>query len=150
MYVFMYTLYMFVYICVSLLCYLSLISSYSFFTFYQFVSTRILVSFFLKWCQVIKKTNKKCIKCLKLYDNRQKKVECKECENILHLKCIDLTNNQHRDCQKGKSSFHCKYCTEYRCLKCNKHVYDRHKSVCCDKCDRWIQIGCSKITEQKM
>ena len=33
---------------------------------------------------------------------RQKKVEYKECENVLHLKCTDLTSNQHRDCQKGE------------------------------------------------
>ena len=79
----------------------------------------------------------------------KKKVECKECENILHLKCKDLTNNQHWDRQKGKSSFHCKYCREYWRLKCNKHVYDHHKSVCCNKCDQWILIGCAKITEQE-
>ena len=81
-----------------------------------------------------KQTNKKCIKCLKLFGNKQKKVECKECENILHWQ-IYQTNNQHQDFQQGNSSFHCKYCTEYRCLKCNKHVYNHHRSVCCDKCD---------------
>ena len=96
-----------------------------------------------------KKTNKKCIRCLKLFGNMQKTVECKECENILHLKCTDLTNSQYRDCHKGKSSFHCKYCTEYQYRKFNKHVYDHHKSVCCDKCCRWICIGCAKITEQE-
>ena len=58
-------------------------------------------------------------------------------------------NNQHQDCQKGKSSFHCIYCRKYQCLKCNKHVYDHHKSVCCDKRDRWILVGCAKITEQE-
>ena len=79
----------------------------------------------------------------------KKKVECKECENILHLKCTDLTNSQYRDCHKGKSSFHCKYCTEYQCRKFNKPIYDHHKSICCDKCCRWICIGCAKITEQE-
>ena len=79
----------------------------------------------------------------------KKKVECKESENILHLKCTDLTNSQYRDRHKGKSSFHCKYCTEYQCRKFNKHIYHHHKSICCDKCCRWICIGCAKITEQE-
>ena len=41
----------------------------------------------------------------------------------------DLTNNQYQECQKGKSSFHCKHCTVYQCLKCNKHFYDHITNV---------------------
>lgn len=70
------------------------------------------------------------------------KVECKEYENTLYLKCTDLMNNQYQECQKGKSSFQCKYCT-YWCLKGNKHVQDPLKSVCCDKSDKWGHIHCA-------
>ena len=41
----------------------------------------------------------------------------------------DLTNNQYQECQKGKSSFHCKHCTVYQCVKCNKHFYDHITNV---------------------
>ena len=63
---------------------------------------------------VIKKLSKNVsIKCLKLFGNKQKKVECKECEKTLYLKCIDLTNNQHQDYCKSISGFDRKYCSEY-------------------------------------
>ena len=33
----------------------------------------------------------------------------------------------------------------FKCLKCRKIVYKNQNSICCDKCDQWILLKCSKI-----
>ena len=79
------------YFCICLcfiLFYLSFLYSYIFFfscyCFFLVNMQHKLVIFFLINVKSQKKTNKKCIKCLKLFDNRQNEVEYKECENTLH------------------------------------------------------------------
>ena len=33
----------------------------------------------------------------------------------------------------------------FKCLKCRKIVYKNQNSICCDKCDQWIHLKCSKM-----
>ena len=35
------------------------------------------------------------------------------------------------------------------CPKCLKFVSDVHKSICCDICDSWYHLNCSKVTRNK-
>ena len=34
---------------------------------------------------------------------------------------------------------------EFPCNVCSKPVAKNHKAVCCDKCDKWVHIGCNRI-----
>ena len=95
------------------------------------------------------KIKAKCLKCKKLVSSRQSRIICNPCKKVLHLKCTQLTKSQFQSYQKGKLLFNCIYCTNYSCLKCDKHIYDNIDSVCCDKCDKCIHKTCAKISEKK-
>jgi len=32
-----------------------------------------------------------------------------------------------------------------KCMKCLKNVYENTNSICCDKCDNWFHLRCSKL-----
>ena len=55
---------------------------------------------------------------------RQKTLKCLKCLNSLHIKCSTVDNRQYLSYKNGKKDFICQYCTDYTCLKCDKHVYD--------------------------
>ena len=70
-----------------------------------------------------------------LFQVDKNRIYCNICKKVLHLKCIELTKYQFQSYQKGKLPSNCIYCTNYSCLKCDKHIYNTD-SVCCDKCDK--------------
>ena len=90
-----------------------------------------------------------CLKCKKPVSSRQNRLNCNLCKKVLHLKYTELTKSQFQSYQKGKLLFNCVYCTNYSCLKCDKHIYDNVDSVCCDKCDKWIHKTCANISDKK-
>ena len=93
------------------------------------------------------KIKDKCLKCKKPVSSRQNKTNCNLCKKVLHLKCTELTKSQFQSYQKGKLLFNCIYCTNYSCLKCDKHIYDNVDSVCCDRGDKSIHKTCANISE---
>ena len=72
------------------------------------------------------KVSKKCIKCTKPFLRmRQKTMKCLKCLNSLHIKCSTVDNRHFLSYKNGKKNFICQHCTDYSCLKCDKHVDDR-------------------------
>ena len=45
--------------------------------------------------------------------------------------------------------FVCQFCTDYSCLKCNKHVYYRQKGVLCTGCNLWIHQKCANLANNE-
>lgn len=46
-----------------------------------------------------------------------------------------------------KNDFTCQYCTDYSCLKYDKHIYDRQPGFFCNICSLWVHrsgVGISK------
>ena len=70
------------------------------------------------------KIKDKCLKCKKPVSSRQNRINCNLCKKVLHLKCTELNKSQFQSFQKGKLPFSSIYCTNYSCLKCDKHIYD--------------------------
>ena len=91
----------------------------------------------------------KCLKCKKPVLSRQNRINCNLCKKVLHLKCTELTKSQFQSYQKGKLLFNWIYCTNYSCLKCDKHIYDNVNSAYCNKCDKWIDKTCANVSDKK-
>ena len=96
------------------------------------------------------KIKEKCLKCKKPVSSRQNRINCNLCKEVFHLKCTELTKSKFQSYQKGKLLFNCIYCTNYSCLKCDKHVYDNVGKACCNKCDKWIHKSCANIREKNI
>ena len=43
----------------------------------------------------------------------------------------------------------CQYCSDFRCISCNKHVYDKQEGIFCDGCCFWIHRKCAKIKKNE-
>ena len=71
-------------------------------------------------------TFRKCIKCTYNIDTKQNKLQCKQCLFLLHQKCTNISNREYfKDFKTGKRGLICQYCSDYSCLTCDKHVYDK-------------------------
>ena len=91
------------------------------------------------FCVMTFKVSEKCIKCTKLFFSvRQKTLKCLECLKPLHIKCSTVDNRQYLSYKNGKKDFICQYCTDYSCLKCEKHVYHRKPRNLSNICNLWV------------
>ena len=91
----------------------------------------------------------KCLKCDKTAKSTGNSLECSQCQNFIQLKCSRLTKIQFNQYKKGKMRFVCQFCTDYSCLKCNKHAYYRQKGVLCTGCNLWIHQKCANLTNNE-
>ena len=89
----------------------------------------------------------KCIKCQKLVTGNS--VCCDECNGWVHLKCAGMTLKSFKPLVDDPNlKFSCKYCTDYKCGKCNKPVYEKNNSIKCDvdSCSTWYHLKCTRFT----
>ena len=96
------------------------------------------------------KPSEKCLKCTKQFSSsRQKSLTCTTCFSSLHLKCTHIAKNDFTVYKKGEKNFVCQYCMDFRCMSCNKHVYDKQQGIYCDGCCVWIHRKCAKINKNE-
>ena len=89
----------------------------------------------------------KCLSCRKIVNDNHKSINCDECNKWLHFKCSRLTNKEFQAHTKNQSlPFTCIFCSDYICCACDKHVYHNQNSICCDSCDGWTHLKCTKLT----
>ena len=72
-----------------------------------------------------------------------------KCLNSLHIKCSTVDNREFLSYKNGKKDFICQYCTDYSCLKCDKHVYDRQPGILCNICNLWVYSSCAGIDKKE-
>ena len=48
-----------------------------------------------------------------------------------------------------KKDLICKYCPDYSCLKCDKHVYDQQPGIFCNICNLWVHRSCAGISKKE-
>ena len=72
-----------------------------------------------------------------------------KCLNSLPIKCSTVDNRQYLSYKNGKKDFICQYCTDYSCLKCDKHVYDRQPGILCNICNLWVHRSCAGISKKE-
>ena len=88
------------------------------------------------------KFSEKCIKCRNPFlSMKQKTPKCLKCLNSLHNKCSTADKKQYLSYKNGKKDFICQYCTDYSCLKCDKHIYDRQPGILCNMCETFGFTG---------
>ena len=78
----------------------------------------------------------------------EKSVKCEECEKRFHTSCISLDKKELLELESGNGSWYCTNCKADYGL-CSGAVLYGHKAVQCDKCELWIHIKCSLITESE-
>ena len=94
--------------------------------------------------------SEKCLKCTKGFSSsRQKSLTCTSCSSTLHLKCTLITNNDYSLYKSGEKDFVCQYCSDFRCISCNKHVYDKQEGIFCDGHYFWVHRKCAKMKKNE-
>ena len=91
----------------------------------------------------------KCLRCSKLIREGANSISCDDCNGWLHLKCAGLKLKEFKKiCSDKNSIFSCRYCTYYKCGKCQKPVYPNQNGVQCDidDCEKWYHLRCSGFT----
>ena len=86
------------------------------------------------------------IKCNKLVYSISKHVVCSECNNSLHFKCSRLSKKYYLS---KKFSIYLSKCTDYKCIKFEKHVYYGQKGILCSDCDLWIHHQCAGLNNSQ-
>ena len=89
----------------------------------------------------------KCLKCKKLVTGNS--VCCDECNGWLHLKCAGMTIKSFKSLVDDPNlKFSCKYCSDYKCGKCNKPIYETTNAIKCDidSCSTWFHLKCTRFT----
>ena len=87
------------------------------------------------------------IKCVKLLKTTKDNLVCSKCENSLHLKCSRPSPKEFSKYKKGKTKFICQFCTDYTCIKCDRHIEYGQKGVLCTGCNLWIHQKSAGITK---
>lgn len=87
-----------------------------------------------------------CLKCRKAVSNNQNSIQCDDCNNWIHKKCIKMTMDTFNLLTNDHSLFYyCDFCQFYKCNKCKKHVYDHELGICCDICNEWMHQKCTHL-----
>ena len=69
------------------------------------------------------KISEKCIKRTKpSLSIKHKTLKCLKCLNSLHIYCSNVDKKQYLSYKNGKKDFICQQCTDYFCLRCDKHA----------------------------
>ena len=127
-----------------LFCFINITISFS----YNLV--KYFVSLYIAFDVSMMTVSEKCIKCTKPFLNmRQKSLKCLKCLNSLHNKCSSVNKNQYLTYKNGKKDFICQYCTDYSCLKYDKHVYDRQPGILCNMYNLWIHRSWAGISKKE-
>ena len=85
----------------------------------------------------------------KVTQNGKDNLVCSKCENCLHLKRSRLSPKEFPIYKKGKAKFICQFCTDYTCIKSERHVGYGQKEVLCTGCNLWIHQKCPEVTKTK-
>ena len=72
-------------------------------------------------------------------------VVCSEFNNLLHFKCSKLSYKDYLGYQQKTFLYTWQFCTDYKCIKCEKHVYYGQKGILCSGCDLWIYNKCAGL-----
>ena len=91
----------------------------------------------------------KCIKCDKLVYSNSKHVVCSQCSNSLHFKWSRLSEKDYLRYQQKTFLYNCQFCTDYKCIKCEKHVYYSQKGILYSGCDLWIHKKCAGLNNSQ-
>ena len=91
--------------------------------------------------------DKKCIKYTKkIASNSDKHIQCCRCSFFLHPRCSGL---RHTDYVNKNKNYVCQCCTEYTCLRCNRHVYDKQDGIYCDGCNFCVHRTCANLSRKE-
>ena len=90
-----------------------------------------------------------CLKCNKIILSQKYKLKCSSWKFVLHCRFSHVNRQQYVNYAWGDLDFICQFCNLYTCLKCSKHVYDKHNSVQCDGCNLWIHQKFAGITKKQ-
>ena len=74
---------------------------------------------------------------------------CSQCSNSLHFKWSRLSEKDYLRYQQKTFLYTCQFCTDYKCIKCEKHVYYSQKGILYSGCDPWIHKKCAGLNNSQ-
>ena len=91
-------------------------------------------------------TTYKCKNCKTQIGLRAKSICCDICEHWFHFKCSKISKDLFlKHVTNSQLTWRCQDCTIYRCGKCSKVIGKSQASICCDICNKWLHLRCSKL-----
>ena len=81
--------------------------------------------------------------------HQKNRLDVKNAKKRFHTSCISLDKKELLELEPGNRSWYCTNC-KADCGLCSGAVLYGHKAVQCDKCEMWIHIKCSLITESEV
>ena len=88
-----------------------------------------------------------CYKCLKVFNNKTKSLNCNQCHNNFHLKCTNISKKRYDEINANENLFTCNTCSQ-SCV-CKKTVAKNHHAILCSLCNSWVHIRCQKFDKKE-
>ena len=91
-----------------------------------------------------------CKSCKIIIGSKEKSICCDICSQWLHFKCSKISESLFlKHTLDSTLTWRCEHCTIDRCGKCRKVIGKKQSSICCDICNNWIHLRCTKIKKSE-
>ena len=92
--------------------------------------------------------NNTCAICDKIVKNRDKALQCDNCEKWSHIKCSNIDNVTYQELAKSDENWFCQNCVS-PCGICFDDVSCTDPAIECDSCHLWIHNKCSLTSTEQ-
>ena len=90
----------------------------------------------------------KCNSCKKSLKSNSLTLTCYDCNKSVHIKCAGIYKHEFNSTYRNLDTWHCSDCSA-PCPICHSDVFNNHKAIHCDHCQKWIHTQCCAIDDNE-
>ena len=92
----------------------------------------------------------KCIECKLDFIKKKNCIACNDCNSWFHSSCAKLSDQEFFSfCNDNTLRWVCSVCKQNsHCHKCNIRFKSNDNSICCDLCQKFYHLRCSRLTKK--